>query len=74
MSLPPPSFWRGILWHWRRKLNLRRGNIFGEEERPVSGGSGSWVGDAWVARVQCTRPDRTGVPGRQDVGGWSGAS
>lgn len=49
---PPTSFWRGILWHWRRKLNLWRGNIFGEEERPVTGGSGSWVGDVWVARVQ----------------------
>lgn len=41
MSLPPPiSCWRGILCHWRRKLNLRRGNIFGEEERPS--GWGKW--------------------------------
>lgn len=37
--MPPPSpLWRGILWPWRRKLNLWRGNIFGEEERPVAGG------------------------------------
>ncbi|XP_011912706.1 PREDICTED: collagen alpha-1(I) chain-like [Cercocebus atys] len=44
-------------------------------ERPVPGGSGSWVGDAWVGRVQCVRPDRTGVPRvGKDSGARSGAS
>lgn len=36
----PPS-WRGIPRRWRRKLNLQRGNISGEEERPALGEVGA---------------------------------
>lgn len=75
VSLPAPlSLWRGIPWRWRRKLNSEGEMSLGKRNAQWLGEVGAGWGTPGSPECSVHGQIAQVSRGRQDVGGWSGAS